>query len=61
MPVIVRPEDYDLWLDAGVRDAERLLPLLRPYAAKEMTTYEVSPMVNNPSHDNPRCVESFAG
>ena len=57
MPVILRPEDYDLWLDAGVRSAERLLPLLRPYPREEMTTYAVSPMVNSPSNDSPRCVE----
>jgi len=57
MPVILRPEDYDLWLDARVRSAERLLPLLRPYPREEMTTYAVSLMVNSPSNDSPRCVE----
>ena len=57
MPVILRPEDYDLWLDAGVRSAERLLPLLRPYPREEMTAYAVSVMVNSPSNDSPRCVE----
>jgi putative SOS response-associated peptidase YedK len=57
MPVILRPEDYDLWLDAGVRSAERLLPLLRPYPREAMTAYAVSRMVNSPSNDNPRCVE----
>ena len=57
MPVILRPEDYDLWLDAGVRSAEQLLPLLRPYPREEMTTYAVSLMVNSPSNDSPRCVE----
>jgi putative SOS response-associated peptidase YedK len=60
MPVILRPEDYDLWLDLGVKRADLLMPLLRPYAAEEMSAYEVSPVVNNPSHDSPRCVESFA-
>jgi putative SOS response-associated peptidase YedK len=57
MPVIVRPENYDLWLDAGVRSAERLLPLLRPYPREEMTAYSVGLMVNSPSNDSPRCVE----
>jgi putative SOS response-associated peptidase YedK len=57
MPVILRPEDYDLWLDSGVRSAERLLPLLRPYPGEEMTTYAVGLMVNSPSNDSPRCVE----
>jgi putative SOS response-associated peptidase YedK len=57
MPVILRPEDYDLWLDAEVRGTEVLLPLLRPYPREVMTAYAVSPVVNNPSHDSPRCVE----
>jgi putative SOS response-associated peptidase YedK len=57
MPVILRPEDYDLWLDAGVRSADRLLPLLRPYPREEMTTYGVRPVVNSPSNESPRCVE----
>ena len=57
MPVILRPEDYDLWLDAGVRSSERLLPLLRPYPREEMTAYAVSLMVNSPSNESPRCVE----
>ena len=57
MPVIIRPEDYDLWLDAEVRRAEILQPLLRPYPHEEMTAYAVSPLVNSPSNDSPRCVE----
>lgn len=57
MPVILRPEDYDLWLDAGVRSAERLLPLLHPHPREEMTTYAVGLVVNSPSNDSPRCVE----
>jgi putative SOS response-associated peptidase YedK len=61
MPVIVKPEDYDLWLDTDVRRAELLQLLLCPYPHKEMSAYEVSPIVNSPSNDSPRCVESFAG
>ena len=57
MPVILRPEDYDLWLDAEVRRAELLLPLLRPYPREGMAAYAVSPVVNSPSNDSPRCVE----
>ena len=36
MPAIIGPGDFDLWLDPGVRDAERILPLLRPFPAREM-------------------------
>jgi len=28
MPVILNPKDYALWLDPGVRNAEKLRPLL---------------------------------
>src|SRR5215207_8744699 len=47
MPVILRPEDYDLWLDTGVRSAELLRPLLRPYPHEEMSADAVSPWVNS--------------
>lgn len=57
MPVILRPEDYEVWLDAGVRRVEVLTPLLRPYPQEEMGAYAVSPLVNNPANDHPRCVE----
>jgi putative SOS response-associated peptidase YedK len=60
MPVILRPEDYGLWLDTEVRRAELLQPLLRPYPHGEMSAYAVSTLVNSPSNDSPRCVESIA-
>lgn len=60
MPVILRPKDYDLWLDADERTAERLLSLLHPYSSEEMTAYAVSPMVNRPSNDSPRCIETYS-
>lgn len=53
--MILRPGDYDLWLEAGVRGAEPLRPLLRPYAHEEMSTYTVSTLVNNPADEGPRC------
>ena len=59
MPVILQPEDYDLWLDSTVREPERLQPLLQPYAAEAMTSYPVSSRVNSPRHDSPDCVESL--
>jgi putative SOS response-associated peptidase YedK len=61
MPVILRPEDYDLWLDADVRCSDLLSPLLRPYTHGEMSAYAVSLLVNSPSHDDPRCVEPSGG
>jgi putative SOS response-associated peptidase YedK len=57
MPVILRPEDYDLWLDPEVKDPELLKPLLRPDASEEMVVEPVSPKVNKASCDAPDCVE----
>ena len=57
MPVILPPGAYDLWLDPQVTEADRLLPLLRPYPQEEMETYPVSTQVNSPANDGPALVE----
>lgn len=57
MPVILSPRDYDLWLDLQVQQPDRLEPLLRPYPAAEMEAHAVGRWVNNPAHDDPRCIE----
>ena len=56
MPVILEPEDYDMWLDPGPRPQEAL-HLLRPYPPDKMMAYPVSTWVNNPRHDDPSCIE----
>jgi putative SOS response-associated peptidase YedK len=55
MPVILAPQAYDLWLDVGIREVDRLLPLLVSYPPDEMIAYPVSPLVNNPANDSPAC------
>lgn len=45
MPVILKLEDHDLWLDPDVRDPNLLKPLLRPYPSGEMIVQPVSPKV----------------
>jgi putative SOS response-associated peptidase YedK len=56
MPVIVEPEDYDLWLNPEP-DPEQGLHLLRPYPAEKMTAYPVSTIVNNPRNETPECIQ----
>ncbi|HEY9670414.1 MAG TPA: SOS response-associated peptidase [Waterburya sp.] len=58
MPVIVAPQDYDLWLDPEVKTPE-LLQLLRPYSSDEMMAYPVSQAVNKPSNDSAQCIENI--
>jgi putative SOS response-associated peptidase YedK len=55
MPVILMPEDYDLWLDPGFTKMEELQPLLKPYDADAMRCYRVSQRVNQVKNDDPEC------
>ena len=57
MPVILRPDDYDLWLDREVDQPEVLQPLLHAFAAELMDAYPVSRLVNSPRNDEPQCIE----
>lgn len=50
MPVILDPEQYGPWLEAGGTD------LLRPYAGK-LSTYPISRRVNSPANDAPDLLE----
>jgi putative SOS response-associated peptidase YedK len=57
MPVILSPDDYDLWLDPGVQQPAEVQDLLRPFPAPAMSYYPVSTHVNNPRNEDPRCIE----
>ena len=50
MPVIIAPDDYDAWLDAGGQD------LLRP-GAGEMAAFPVSSRVNNPRNEGKALIQ----
>jgi putative SOS response-associated peptidase YedK len=59
MPVIVKPESYDLWLDPGFKKADDLLDLLKPFPADAMRHHRVSTRVNSVKNDDPACAEEF--
>jgi putative SOS response-associated peptidase YedK len=48
MPVILHPEDYELWLNADVRKLDLIKGMLQPYPAEEMVGYAVSTSINSP-------------
>jgi putative SOS response-associated peptidase YedK len=50
MPVIVRREDEDAWLNPQT-DEKSLLQILKPLDASLMDCHDVSPAVNSPTHD----------
>ena len=58
MPVIIHPEDYEMWLDPDFDEKEPLTTLLKPYPASEMEAYPVSRSVNKPSNNQPEVIEA---
>ncbi len=60
MPVILDPEDHDLWLDPDFDETDPLASLLKPYPADAMEAYPVSRFVNSPRNDDERCIERAA-
>ena len=57
MPVILKPEDWALWLDPNVDEAEAVQPLLVPYENELMQFYEVSTYVNSPVNNDAECIK----
>jgi putative SOS response-associated peptidase YedK len=57
MPVILNPEDYDLWLDPGFTDVTVVSEMLKPYDARLMRCYPVSTRVNQALNDDEECAK----
>lgn len=57
MPVILDPDDYDLWLDSEFKDSDQLQQLMLPFDSGEMEFFKVSKTVNSPKNDVLECVE----
>jgi putative SOS response-associated peptidase YedK len=48
MPVILDPDSYDIWLDPGKQNVVAISELLKPYDARSMRSYPVSPRKEYP-------------
>jgi putative SOS response-associated peptidase YedK len=55
MPVILREDDYDVWLDPGMQNVAAISELLKPYDARLMRSYPVSARVNHVANDDEEC------
>ncbi len=51
MPVLVAPENYDLWLDRNIQDLEAVKRLLEPPPSDWLEICKVGTEVNNPAND----------
>ena len=58
MPVILKKKDEDLWL-SEVKEANDLLPLLKPFESNEMAGYKVSKDCNNGGFDSSECIKNM--
>ncbi len=58
MPVILDRADYDLWLDPGMKNADALSEMLKPFDARMMRCYPVSSRVNHVENDDAECAKS---
>jgi len=56
MPVILRPDDYNLWLNKNMHAPHELLRLFQPYPAELMIAHPVSNLVNNTRFDGASCI-----
>jgi putative SOS response-associated peptidase YedK len=59
MPVILKPESYDQWLDPGVKKESAVCGLLKPYDALLMRCFPVSSRVNFVANDDESCSALF--
>jgi putative SOS response-associated peptidase YedK len=57
MPVIVKPADYERWLDPAIIDPVALADILKPYPAEEMTADRINSRVNSPRNNDPSIID----
>jgi len=57
MPIILRPENEDKWIDPMVRDTENLMSLLDPYPSRFTEMYEVSSVVGRANIDGEELIK----
>jgi putative SOS response-associated peptidase YedK len=48
MPLLIRPDDLDAWLDPQVNTADQLRQLVKPYPTADLSAHEIGTEVNDP-------------
>jgi putative SOS response-associated peptidase YedK len=52
MPVILDPDNYNLWLDPGMANVEAVSEMLKPFDARLMKCHPVSARINYVANDD---------
>ncbi len=55
MPVILDPDNYDLWLDPGMTNIAAISEMLKPFDALLMRCYPISTRINHVANDDEEC------
>jgi putative SOS response-associated peptidase YedK len=61
MPVILRPEDEEQWLDVSRTSFAKAQSLLTPLPAELMEAHDVSQIVNSAKYDGPEFIQPVFG
>jgi putative SOS response-associated peptidase YedK len=59
MPVILRPENEERWMDPDLQDSTAVTNLLEPVDQELLETYEVSTYVNSPKNQGERVIQAM--
>jgi putative SOS response-associated peptidase YedK len=57
MPVILSPDNYNLWLDPAFRDTRSVSQMLKPFDPVLMKRYPVSMRINQVQNDDADCAK----
>ena len=57
MPVILRSEDEEQWLDASRTPFAKAKSMLKPYPEDLMDAHDVSSIVNSAKYDGTECIQ----
>lgn len=57
MPAIIKPEEYQLWLDPALSDVPTIQGMTQPYPERLMEAFPISRRVNIPKNDAPDIIE----
>ncbi len=57
MPVILERNEENEWLNPDIVEAERLMPMLRPYPAQKMEEWQVGGAARNSRNDDPELIK----
>jgi putative SOS response-associated peptidase YedK len=57
MPLILKPEAYDEWLDPDIKEPGRIEEILKKGGVRDLERYPVSKLVNQVGNNSKDCME----